>query len=182
MSWESGRVAGSAASVWRIRLGLRRCQGKVARLDAWQAQGSRVGWIRQAELASLRVPESRLNAVHRFLCGASQSRVHQETAAHLEKRFDGSNGPGMAEGLGLETAAEGIEDLGQLDALRAIGCRWGQGHLWSRPVPGDAVPSLLSGATSLVRGRRGRPPRRTDGGDIPSDDSVFATTVQTLSS
>jgi EAL domain-containing protein (putative c-di-GMP-specific phosphodiesterase class I) len=35
--------------------------------------------------------------------------------------------------LGLEVVAEGIETDSQRLALLAMGCRWGQGHLFGRP-------------------------------------------------
>jgi diguanylate cyclase (GGDEF)-like protein/PAS domain S-box-containing protein len=39
--------------------------------------------------------------------------------------------------LGLRVVAEGVETAEQRDALVAMGCRWGQGYLWSRPLPVD---------------------------------------------
>jgi diguanylate cyclase (GGDEF)-like protein/PAS domain S-box-containing protein len=42
---------------------------------------------------------------------------------------------GLAENLGLAAIAEGVEDMAQLERLRALGCAYGQGFLWSRPVP-----------------------------------------------
>jgi diguanylate cyclase (GGDEF)-like protein/PAS domain S-box-containing protein len=47
---------------------------------------------------------------------------------------------GLAEGLELGVVAEGIESVGQAHYLRDLGCRTGQGFLWSEPVPGDAWP------------------------------------------
>ena len=46
--------------------------------------------------------------------------------------------------LGLEVIAEGIEDSEQLTLLRAEGCRSGQGHLFSRPVPASVIADLLA--------------------------------------
>jgi len=46
----------------------------------------------------------------------------------------------LAHGLGVGVVAEGIEEPAQLAALRALGCRLGQGFLFSRPVePGSVV-------------------------------------------
>ena len=42
----------------------------------------------------------------------------------------------MGESLGLVLVPEGIEEPEQADALRALGCRLGQGFLFGRPVPG----------------------------------------------
>jgi len=41
----------------------------------------------------------------------------------------------MAHSIGKEVVAEGIETPHQLEALKALGCDWGQGYLWSRPLP-----------------------------------------------
>jgi EAL domain-containing protein (putative c-di-GMP-specific phosphodiesterase class I) len=43
----------------------------------------------------------------------------------------------LADALGLEVIAEGIETAEQCDALRAFGCRYGQGFLFARPMPAD---------------------------------------------
>jgi EAL domain-containing protein (putative c-di-GMP-specific phosphodiesterase class I) len=41
---------------------------------------------------------------------------------------------GLAQALGLEVIAEGIETTEQLDTIRDLGCGYGQGYLFSRPV------------------------------------------------
>ena len=41
--------------------------------------------------------------------------------------------------------AEGIENAGQLAALRRIGCKFGQGYLLSKPVPYEQLEVLLAG-------------------------------------
>jgi diguanylate cyclase (GGDEF)-like protein/PAS domain S-box-containing protein len=45
--------------------------------------------------------------------------------------------------LRLETVAEGIEKIEQADQLRALKCDIGQGYLFSRPLPSDAISTLL---------------------------------------
>jgi diguanylate cyclase (GGDEF)-like protein/PAS domain S-box-containing protein len=42
---------------------------------------------------------------------------------------------GMAHSIDLKVLAEGIETQAQLDILRELGCDYGQGYLFSRPVP-----------------------------------------------
>jgi diguanylate cyclase (GGDEF)-like protein len=50
----------------------------------------------------------------------------------------------MAQGLGLNTVAEGIETQDIADRLKALGCTSGQGYLWSRPEPADrALEAIL---------------------------------------
>jgi len=45
--------------------------------------------------------------------------------------------------LDLQTVAEGIETVEQLDALRRIGCEFGQGYLFSSPVPAREITTRL---------------------------------------
>jgi len=48
----------------------------------------------------------------------------------------------MGRGMGTHIVAEGIETAGQLNVLRRLGCRYGQGFLFSRPLPAaDSSPS-----------------------------------------
>ncbi|MGB9376424.1 MAG: EAL domain-containing protein [Mycobacteriales bacterium] len=46
--------------------------------------------------------------------------------------------------LKLKTVAEGIEQESQLEMLRAMGCKSGQGFLFSHALPADEVDALLS--------------------------------------
>ena len=50
----------------------------------------------------------------------------------------------MGTSLDMEVLAEGIEDQGQLQDLRALHCDLGQGYLFSKPVPGRR-PKRLHG-------------------------------------
>jgi diguanylate cyclase (GGDEF)-like protein/PAS domain S-box-containing protein len=51
----------------------------------------------------------------------------------------------LGRSLGMETVAEGIEELDQLVRLRAMGCSLGQGYYFSRPKPADEIAPLLRG-------------------------------------
>lgn len=50
----------------------------------------------------------------------------------------------LASSLGAATVAEGIEDEGQADRLRALGCDRGQGFYYARPGPPQAIDRILS--------------------------------------
>ncbi|RUM48756.1 MAG: hypothetical protein DSY47_04805 [Hydrogenothermus sp.] len=43
----------------------------------------------------------------------------------------------MAKSLGKKTVAEGIETKEQLSFLKKLGCEYGQGYLFSPPLPTD---------------------------------------------
>jgi EAL domain-containing protein (putative c-di-GMP-specific phosphodiesterase class I) len=45
--------------------------------------------------------------------------------------------------LGMDIVAEGIETVPQFETLRALGCKLGQGFLFSQAVPPDAAAALL---------------------------------------
>ena len=51
----------------------------------------------------------------------------------------------LAQNLGMQVIAEGVETLAQADALRALGCRRGQGFLFSKPLPAEEAAQLLTG-------------------------------------
>jgi EAL domain-containing protein (putative c-di-GMP-specific phosphodiesterase class I) len=50
---------------------------------------------------------------------------------------------GMANTLGLEVIAEGVETMEQRDFLSAHGCQLYQGYLYAKPVAADEFDSLL---------------------------------------
>ena len=41
----------------------------------------------------------------------------------------------MADALGLQVVAEGVENECQISLLRQMGCRYGQGYYFSKPIP-----------------------------------------------
>jgi diguanylate cyclase (GGDEF)-like protein/PAS domain S-box-containing protein len=49
----------------------------------------------------------------------------------------------LGENLGIEVVAEGVETVGQLEMLQKMGCKLGQGFLFSRPVEARVAESLL---------------------------------------
>ena len=50
----------------------------------------------------------------------------------------------LARNLGMEVIAEGIETEEQHQQLKMLGCEFGQGYLFSRPVDNDGVARLLA--------------------------------------
>jgi diguanylate cyclase (GGDEF)-like protein/PAS domain S-box-containing protein len=49
----------------------------------------------------------------------------------------------LARSLGVAIVAEGIEEPAQFAALRAMGCEYGQGYLFARPMDPEQVPACL---------------------------------------
>jgi diguanylate cyclase (GGDEF)-like protein/PAS domain S-box-containing protein len=50
----------------------------------------------------------------------------------------------ISDSLGLSTVAEGIETAAQLRHLRSLNYKYGQGYLFSEPVPSDEVEQLVA--------------------------------------
>jgi diguanylate cyclase (GGDEF)-like protein/PAS domain S-box-containing protein len=56
---------------------------------------------------------------------------------------------GLAHNLGLDVIAEGVETYDQLDQLKVLGCEFGQGFLFSRPVERIDAEALLTSTAPL---------------------------------
>jgi diguanylate cyclase (GGDEF)-like protein len=104
----------------------------------------------------------------------------------------------LAERMGLDVIAEGVETEAHRQELVRMGCRFGQGYLWSRPVPPGQLGARVDGVWGLpaeagggldgasgpvgaggLSGAGG--PGRVDG--VPSatvDETRFTDTVATL--
>ncbi|MGI5404065.1 aminotransferase class I/II-fold pyridoxal phosphate-dependent enzyme [Streptomyces sp. CA-135486] len=92
----------------------------------------------------------------------------------------------IADTLGLQVIAEGIEEVEQRDRLAAMGCRFGQGYLFARPMTADQgeqllrsaqehrAPSLVNSATKQSPARR----RRSTAGAGPHSSSAGGGTVE----
>ncbi len=93
---------------------------------------------------------------------SSLARLHQfpVTALKIDRSFVCAIGDGDADGgsetivrstvalahsLGLKVIAEGIETSSQAERLRALGCEYGQGFLFSEPLSADGTEALLTG-------------------------------------
>jgi EAL domain-containing protein (putative c-di-GMP-specific phosphodiesterase class I) len=49
----------------------------------------------------------------------------------------------LSKNLNLEVVAEGIETSEQAEYLKGLGCNYGQGYLFSRPVDAEKARRLL---------------------------------------
>lgn len=57
----------------------------------------------------------------------------------------------LADALGIETLAEGVEEAGQLAVLRQEGCQQIQGYLLSRPIAGQEVARFIEEQTARAQ-------------------------------
>jgi EAL domain-containing protein (putative c-di-GMP-specific phosphodiesterase class I) len=50
---------------------------------------------------------------------------------------------GLADGLGLDVIAEGIEEAEHARILLELGCEYGQGYFMCRPAPAEEIPDQM---------------------------------------
>jgi diguanylate cyclase (GGDEF)-like protein len=67
----------------------------------------------------------------------------------------------LAEALGMETTAEGVETLDELDLIRMLGCSHIQGYIYEKPLNAkSATARLESGLIAIAHGPRAARQRR----------------------
>jgi EAL domain-containing protein (putative c-di-GMP-specific phosphodiesterase class I) len=76
------------------------------------------------------LPASALKIGRRVVAGIPDDSRHTETAAAAIR---------LARELNVKVIASGIESPGQLAAIRDMGCEYGQGFLFSIPMPADVL-------------------------------------------
>ncbi len=55
----------------------------------------------------------------------------------------------LAHNLGLNVVAEGVEEIEQQDSLRDLGCEFGQGYLFSKPISRSKVEAFFKNEIKL---------------------------------
>ena len=91
---------------------------------------------------------SSLSALHRFPVDAL--KIDRSFVASIDEGQNGSDAivrstVALAHSLGLHVIAEGIETPEQLQRLRSLGCDYGQGFLFSKPLSAQETETLLIG-------------------------------------
>ncbi len=64
----------------------------------------------------------------------------------------------LAQSLGIRVVAEGVETEGQLAFLRERGCRFVQGYLFARPMPGEEAGAFIDRAAAGALEKRATTP------------------------
>ena len=117
-------------------------------LDDFGTGYSSLGYLKKAPFDKIKIDQS-------FVRGATQpgSRNGAIIASITS----------LAQALGMDVTAEGVETLDELDLVRAHGCTHVQGYIYSKPLsPQDADERLAAGlAMEAVGPRSARAPRRT---------------------
>ncbi len=74
---------------------------------------------------------------------------HAETSAYHRVLIEATIR--VAQTLGMDTVAEGIETEGQAALMRELKCGHGQGYLWSRPLTADALSAWAAAQRPWVQ-------------------------------
>ncbi len=89
---------------------------------------------------------SSLSYVHRF--PLNSLKIDRSFVREMDEKGDRSEIVraivNLAHNLGLDVIAEGVETQSQLDHLTSLGCDYGQGYLFSMPVPAEAATALVT--------------------------------------
>lgn len=81
------------------------------------------------------LPFDELKVDRSFVSSMTQSRESRKIVAAVV---------GLGRSLGLTTVAEGVETQEQANMLLWLGCDFGQGYLYSKPVPAEELPAIVS--------------------------------------
>ncbi len=119
----------SEASIERLR-GLRGLGVRLA-LDDFGTGYSSLAYLRRLPLDTIKMDRS-------FVSGLGEEPLDLPIVRTVIS---------LAHGLGIDVVAEGIETVGQHEALRALACDRGQGFWFARPLPAEAMERLLATAT-----------------------------------
>ena len=109
-------------------------------LDDFGTGYSSLGYLKKAPFDKIKIDQS-------FVRGATMtgSRNGAIIAAIVS----------LAEALGMETTAEGVETLDELDLVRVLGCSHVQGYIYDKPLTlAEATARLATGLTAIASGPR----------------------------
>ncbi len=121
-------VLASHESVIVERLHALRALGMQVALDDFGTGYSSLAYLRRYPIDVLKVDQS-------FVSWATDDAATDGVARAIVS---------IGQSLSMRTVAEGIETRTQLETLRALGCSYGQGYLFSQPLSNTAFVELLS--------------------------------------
>lgn len=98
-------------------------------LDDFGTGYSSLGYLKRAPFSKIKIDQS-------FVRGATQPGSRNGAII--------SSIVSLAEALGMETTAEGVETLDELDLVRQLGCSHVQGYIYDKPLTFDAASAGLA--------------------------------------
>jgi diguanylate cyclase (GGDEF)-like protein len=124
---ESGLVDGSDSTTEVLR-SLRE-RGVAVFLDDFGTGYSSLSYLASLPVGGLKIDRSFISVMGSSDSGLALARIVVQ----------------LADTLGLDVVAEGVETVEQADLLRGMGCAYAQGFLFSRPVPLADYRALVEG-------------------------------------
>src|SRR5690606_8345191 len=117
-------------------------------LDDFGTGYSSLGYLKKAPFDKIKIDQS-------FVRGATEPGSHNGAII--------ASITSLAHALGMDTTAEGVETLDELDLVRMHGCSHVQGFIYERPLNAEAaLERLETGLVAVARGpRASRAPRQT---------------------
>lgn len=122
---ETAIMENADASIETLR-GLKRLGVRLS-IDDFGTGYSSLSYLHRFPIDTLKIDRSFVNSLERSIENSEIVR----TIVYLAKA------------LNLDVVAEGIESIRQLNQLQVLGCEYGQGYLFSRPLPVSEVELLL---------------------------------------
>ncbi len=113
-------------------------------LDDFGTGYSSLGYLKKAPFDKIKIDQS-------FIRGAAA--VDSRNAALVRAIV------AMAEGLGMETTAEGAETAEEVELIRELGCSQVQGFIFGRPMPAEDALEIASRSKSGAAQAQSRAPR-----------------------
>src|SRR5690606_27925964 len=117
-------------------------------LDDFGTGYSSLGYLKRAPFDKIKIDQS-------FVRGATQAESRNGAII--------ASITSLAQALGMDTTAEGVETLDELDLVRMHGCSHVQGFIYARPLTVEAASERLSSGLAIAAQgpRSSRAPRRT---------------------
>jgi diguanylate cyclase (GGDEF)-like protein len=139
-------------------------------LDDFGTGYSSLGYLKKAPFDKIKIDQS-------FVRGATQPESRNGAII--------ASITSLANALGMETTAEGVETLDELDLVRMHGCSHIQGYIYERPLTAEAATERLrTGLAAIARGpRSARAPRQTMLRKVVLDhgDQLYNGTIRNIS-
>jgi EAL domain-containing protein (putative c-di-GMP-specific phosphodiesterase class I) len=102
-------------------------------LDDFGTGYSSLSYVRDFPVTTIKIDRS-------FVAGLGRNPEDSAIVATLVQ---------LAKALNISVVAEGIETVEQVEVLRALGCQFGQGFLWSPPVPSPYLVDTLADVQTM---------------------------------
>ena len=104
-------------------------------LDDFGTGYSSLGYLRHAPFDKIKIDQS-------FVRGATEEGSRNGAII--------ASITSLAQALGMETTAEGVETLDELELVRVLGCSHVQGFIYERPLDADAARARVESGLALV--------------------------------